>query len=187
MSCPNTSAVSTEQIGPGGIGRELACSEGEIMRTLVTIASVVALAATSVACEQGSNSANNLITAPSVVSETMLQAKGGNGNGKGNISPLPPTSMTVVVVNEVGAVGVNYGDTVKFDIAPATSGAFITLSCNQGSNSVYAAGGWPSGSAFTLSSGTWAGGEADCTARLYTSTDGIKETTLTTHSFHVAE
>ena len=156
------------------------------MRTLVTIASVVVLAAASVACEQGSNSANNLITAPSVVSPTMLQAKGGNGNGKGNISPLPPSSLTVQIVVNEGDSGVSYGDTVKFDVSTSATNPFISLDCYQGSSWVYTLSGSRISKEFTLSSSAWTGGEAECTARLFTTTDGIREDTLATHSFHVA-
>jgi hypothetical protein len=156
------------------------------MRTLVTIASVVVLAGASVACEQGSNSARDLTAFPTALSPTMLQAKGGNGNGKGNISPLPPVSMTVAMVNDVGAEGVSRGDTVEFDIAPATSGAFVSLNCYQGSEWVYAMGGYPSDRQFLLLADSWPSGAADCTAALYTTIDGTRPNTLATLSFHVA-
>ena len=39
---------------------------------------------------------------------------------------------------------------------------------------------------FILGSDSWPGGAAECTAKVYTTTDGIRTTTLATLSFHVS-
>lgn len=72
----------------------------------------------------------------------------------------------------------------------ATASPFVNLNCYQNGVWVYAASAgffaaypWPQ--LFTLSSTAWRSGDADCTARLYSTKDGTRTTTLATHSFHV--
>jgi len=83
------------------------------------------------------------------------------------------------------------GQLVTFAVATsATASPFVSLNCYQGSVWVYTASAgffaaYPWSQNFTLSSMYWSGGDADCTARLYSSKDGTRTTTLATTSFHV--
>ncbi len=135
------------------------------MRTLVTIASVVALAAGSVACDSSHQGSNNLIALPSIVSPTMLEAKGGNGNGKGNISPLPPTSLTLDMVYDYGTSGFSWGDSVSFTVSASEQWNQVNVSCYQNGARVYAAV-WPLTPVLNFSSALWSSGAAECTAEL---------------------
>jgi hypothetical protein len=162
------------------------------MRNVVIAAAVVGLATITANCSgpQGSNSASNMF--PSLVAPSVLEARGGNGggnngNGNGNggsdPAPAPIGSLSVAMVNDTGTVGVSHGDTVKFDVTggSAPAGSLMSLNCYQGSDWVYAMGGYPAGFEFMLSSRSWPSGEADCTATLYTSTGRLASVT-----FHVA-
>ena len=87
---------------------------------------------------------------------------------------------------------INFNDVVTFDAATsATDTPAVQLDCYQGSTlvSTQSAGfypAWPWSTDFTLKSGAWTGGAADCTARLYkTSSNGLRTYTLATTSFHV--
>jgi hypothetical protein len=168
------------------------------MRNVVIGAAIVGLAAVTANCSgsQGLNSANDLV-APSVLQvvgdastpNLSPRTKGGgnNGNGNGNgggiPTPDPIGSLTVVIANDVGATGVSVGDTVSFEPTEgsAPAGSYMSLNCYQGSNWIYAMGGYPSGYVFMLSSVAWESGEADCTAKLYTTTGTLAKVT-----FHVA-
>jgi len=113
---------------------------------------------------------------------TSLLAQG-KGKGKNQSTPY---SFTLEMVNDANTDGFpNYGDTVKFN--GWSTGQFVSVSCYQGTAWVYAAGGYPAGSNFALASNSWPGGAADCTATLYTTTDGARTNTVATLSFHVSE
>ena len=147
------------------------------MRTLVIVASVAVLAASNVACDssrQGSNSSNNVLPFPGVVSPTMLEAKGGNGGGYGNGNGggkanenQAAASLTLVMVADANADGPNWGDSVRFDVSTsATTEPHVSLSCSQ--NGVVVLGAQtPTPFPWTLATDSWQGGAADCTARLY--------------------
>lgn len=168
------------------------------MRKLITMVSVVALAAGSATCvnsHPGVNSASNLLPMASVVSPSALEARapgkgGGNGNGRGGGNGTQPvassSSLTLVMVDDAGVSGPSWGDTVAFNVSTTATSTFISLNCYQGSSWILAAGGYPLGSEFTLAAISWPGGAADCTATLDETTDGIRITTLATLSFHVS-
>jgi hypothetical protein len=85
---------------------------------------------------------------------------------------------------------VNHGDVITFRVATtATDRPFVSVQCKQGGTLVYSASAgyfpdYPWSTDFTLSSNSWTSGDADCTARLYSSKDGVRTTTLATTSFH---
>ena len=158
------------------------------MRKFVSIASVVVLAAGSANCvnsHPGVNSASNLLPMASVVGPSGLEARSGGGNGRGNTSD--GSSLTLVMVDDARVIGPSWGDIVRFDVSTTATRAFISLECYQGSSWVLAAGGWPLDSEFTLAATSWPGGAADCTATLFTTTDGKRTTTLATLAFHVSD
>lgn len=162
------------------------------MRTLVIVASVAVLAASNVACDssrRGSNSSNNVLPFPSVISPTMLEAKGGNGGGNGNgngggkVNENPtPASLTLVMVADANADGPNWGDSVRFDFSTdATTEPRVSLSCSQDGDVVLGAQ-TPTPFPWTLATSSWQGGAAACTAKLYYF-DVTKVVELTSISF----
>ena len=157
------------------------------MRTLVFIASVIALAAGSIACVNppaATGSANNILPLPGLVSPSALEARS-PGKGGGNPKENADSSLTLVMVDDARVIGPSWGDSVRFNVSTTATRAFISLECYQGSAWVLAAGGWPLDSEFTLAATSWPGGAADCTATLFTTIDGRRTTTLATLFFHV--
>ena len=116
---------------------------------------------------------------------TALAGRGGNG-GK------PGGGGTVSVVDIDGDGVVNYGDQITFAIQQtATDRPFVALNCYQGAAWVYSKSvgyfpDYPWDQWFVLTAGSWAGGAADCTAKLYTTKDGSRSTILATTAFAVA-
>jgi hypothetical protein len=102
-------------------------------------------------------------------------------------------SLAVVLVTDVNGDGVkSWGDSVTFTVTTSASQPSVKLSCSQGGVVVYYSSAgfypgypWPWAQTFTLSSGAWTGGAADCTATLYTY-NGKSYPTLATTSFNVA-
>ena len=154
------------------------------MRTVVSLASVVALAAGTVACVNspaGTGSSSNILPLPGLVSPTALEARAPGKGPKDNAG----SSLTLVMVDDARVIGASWGDIVRFNVSTTATRAFISLECYQGSSWVLAAGGWPLDSEFTLAATSWPGGAADCTATLFTTIDGRRTTTLATLSFYV--
>ena len=116
---------------------------------------------------------------------TPAFAKGGHGGGGNGGS-----SLSLVLVDSLDGMP-HSGQQVTFAVATsATASPFVSLNCYQGSVWVYTASAgffaaYPWSQNFTLSSTPWTGGAADCTARLYSSRDGTRTTTLATMDFHV--
>jgi len=116
---------------------------------------------------------------------TPAFAKGGHGGGGNGGS-----SLSLVLVDSLDGMA-HSGQQVTFAVATsATASPFVSLNCYQGSVWVYTASAgffaaYPWSQDFTLSSTSWTGGAADCTARLYSSRDGTRTTTLATMDFHV--
>jgi hypothetical protein len=95
------------------------------------------------------------------------------------VQPLAASSTTS---------GPHYGDQVTFAVTTtATDRPYVLLDCYQGGTWVSTAQAFytPSTS-FTLASGWWTGGAADCTATLgMSNAQGTKFTKLASTSFHV--
>jgi hypothetical protein len=124
-----------------------------------------------------------------VVVPSALAAKGGGGGQTGTSS-----SLSLVMVSDSNANGLpNWGDQVTFNVSTtATTTPYVSLKCYQSGSLVYSAVAgffpdypWPWTKDMTLSSTAWAGGAADCTARLYYPS-GKRTITLTTLDFHAA-
>ena len=109
----------------------------------------------------------------------------GNGKGKGKQTAASVYSIALEILDDDGNSLPDHGETVKVNVSTTATNPFVSLSCYQGSNWVLAAGGLPVNFAMMLSSSSWTGGEAECTATIYTTIDGSKTTTLGTLSFHV--
>jgi hypothetical protein len=125
-----------------------------------------------------------------------LAAKGGNGGGKGKGSSGGGTtggtgSLTLRVLTGSDTTP-NWGEDITFTVSTtATSEPNVNVKCSQNGNVVYGAVTgyydsypWPWTQIMTLSSQSWTGGAADCTAVL-SAYSGTNVTTLGTLAFHV--
>ena len=129
--------------------------------------------------------ATTLTLALSFALATPAFAKGGHGGaGAGG------STVSLVLVDSLDGTA-HSGQRVTFAVATsATASPFVSLNCYQSGVWVYTASAgffaaYPWSQNFTLSSASWTGGAADCTARLYSSKDGTRTTTLATTNFHV--
>ena len=118
---------------------------------------------------------------------TAFAGKGGGGKPSGGSGGSLAVSM-VVDANGNGAP--NHAETITFNVATSADRPFVSVNCYQGAAWVYAASvgffaDYPWSKDFILSASSWTGGASDCTARLYTSRDGIRTTTLATLAFAV--
>ncbi|MBI2777059.1 MAG: hypothetical protein HYX57_07325 [Chloroflexi bacterium] len=123
-----------------------------------------------------------------LVAGTALAAKGGGGGGKGGGGG----SLALVMVADANGNGApNWRDTITFNVSTtATASPFVSVNCYQGSTWVLTASAgffasYPWTKNTTLSSSAWTGGSASCTARLYSTKDGTRTTTLATLNFSV--
>jgi hypothetical protein len=124
-----------------------------------------------------------------VVVPAALAARSGGGHhgGGGGTSGSSSISLAPLVYDANGDGLPNWGDTVTFNITTtATTQPWVHLRCYQSGTMV--AQGWAgyfdgalNGRDFGLSSPSWTGGAADCTADL-TNPDN---TVLASTSFHV--
>ncbi len=122
-----------------------------------------------------------------------LAAKGGNGGGgpRGGGGTGSSLSGPVMVVDNNANGGPNWNDQVTFNVSTtATDRPYVLLNCYQSGTwvSTATAGFFPESPwapNFTLSSGAWTSGAADCTATLYMVNSHGKMQNLATLSFHV--
>jgi hypothetical protein len=166
------------------------------MRKLMILAPVLALAVSGANCAGDSSSSGSPTGPSSVVSESTTAGKGGGGGGKGPGGGSGGTSggsgaLQLVMLSDAnGDLSPNWGDRITFNLTTTADKPFVGVNCYQGGAWVYAASvgyfdAYPWAKEFTLAASSWPSGAADCTARLYTSTDGSSSTTLATMSFHV--
>jgi hypothetical protein len=117
---------------------------------------------------------------------------GGGGKGGGGTTSGGTSSMTLVLMNSSDGLP-HWGQDVRFDVkTTATSEPHVDLTCSQngtlvysGTTGYYASYPWPWTQTFTLSSQSWTGGDADCSAVLYSMTNSGTKTTLSSLKFHV--
>jgi hypothetical protein len=126
-----------------------------------------------------------------------LAAKGGAGGGGGgghHGGGGTTTGGGTIALDTMGSPDglAHYGKDVTFKVSTtATSSPYVDLNCYQGTVLVYmnAKGFFPSypwGQIFTLSSGAWTGGAANCTATLYAmNASGTSRTNLASTKFDV--
>ena len=137
--------------------------------------------------------------ATSMNAEDRIQADGkpagGGGGGKngGGTTTGGSGSLSLVMVTDANSNGLpNHGDKITFNVTTSASSPFVSVNCYQGSAWVYSGSvgyfaGYPWEKAFVLAASSWPSGSASCTAKLYTSSDGIRTTTLSTMNFTTLE
>jgi hypothetical protein len=122
-----------------------------------------------------------------------LAGKSKPGGGKGGGGTTTGGGITLVMVTDANANGLpNWGDTITFNISTtATTEPHVNVTCSQNgvvvysaSTGYYASYPWPWTQNMTLSSQSWTGGAADCTAVL-SAYSGTTVTTLATLNFQV--
>ncbi|HET9522345.1 MAG TPA: hypothetical protein VFO73_14950 [Candidatus Limnocylindrales bacterium] len=118
-----------------------------------------------------------------LIAGTAFAAKGGGKVGAGG-------TLALVMVTDANGNGLpNWGDQVTFNVSTtATDRPTVRLHCYQNDNLVYtfSAGffaGYPWTTVYGLSSQSWTGGAADCTASLIYSRSGGRIVTLATLNF----
>lgn len=100
------------------------------------------------------------------------------------------SSLTLVLVNSTDGLP-HYGQTINWSVSTTqTDRPYVRVNCQQGGQTVYTASagyfaGYPWSTDMVLSSQTWTGGDADCSAQLYSTKDGTRITVLATQTFHV--
>jgi len=126
-----------------------------------------------------------------LVSLLVLAPSALAGGGKGGGGTTSSSTIRLVLLDSTDGTA-HFGQHVTFAVSTtATTRPFVSLNCYQGGSWVYTASvgffadyAWPQ--QFTLSSGWWTSGAADCTAALYyTNSSGTRNTTLATLSFRV--
>jgi len=165
-----------------------------VMYQFVVTASAAVFAASSVGCARSgatdSSSASSL--SPSSLTEFNSPAVGAKGGGK----PGGGTgTLTLRMVTDANGNGLpNWKDQVTFDISTtATTQPFVDLVCSQNGVVVLGTTGgffdsypWPWTRTMTLSSPSWQGAAASCTAKLYY-LSGTRNITLGSMSFTAYE
>jgi hypothetical protein len=172
------------------------------MSRFVILASVFALAVGTVGCGNSQGPSNSLVdVGPSAVSSNASDSgnlatlarggrnAGGSGGG-GTTSGGGGGTISLVLLNSTDGLA-HFGQKVTFNVSTtSTQYPWVTLKCSQGGALVYqqSNGIFPTslGQIFTLASGAWVGGAADCTATLE-NWDGYPKSivALASMSFHV--
>jgi hypothetical protein len=128
-----------------------------------------------------------------VASAPAFAAKGGSGKPTSGSTSGSSLSLHNPLVNDLNGDGLpNWGDTVTFDVSTtATTGPYVDLACTQNGAVVLGATAgffdsylWPWTRDMTLSTQSWTGGAADCTATLYYFGSRGKKVVLSTLTFH---
>jgi len=99
---------------------------------------------------------------------------GGGGKPGGGGTTGGSSTLTLVLLNSTDGLP-HYGQQVTFNVSTtATTQPSVKLECFQGGKLVrtgsagfYPEYPWPWAQTFSLSSGAWTGGAADCTASMY--------------------
>ncbi len=121
---------------------------------------------------------------------SSFAAPRGGGGGK----PSGGGTISLAMVNDQNVDGQpNYGDSIRFNVSTtATTEPHVRLQCTQNGTLVYTAQTgyyasypWPWSQTFTLKSGAWTGGAADCTATMYSLSNTGRTTDLATLKFVV--
>ena len=134
-----------------------------------------------------------LLEAAVIASLLIVVVAGTAFAGKpGSSGTTSSSSLSLKMVVDQNADGApNWNDQVTFNVSTgATTKPWVKLNCYQGSAwvSTSTAGFFPDypwAPTFTLASGGWMSGAADCTATLYAVTSNGRSKTLATLSLHV--
>lgn len=103
------------------------------------------------------------------------------------------SSLVLVLLDSTDGLA-HWGQHITFGVTSSARYSFVRVDCYQGTVWVYEQStgfyvGWPLDQrTFTLRSGVWTGGAADCAALLYsTDADGSNFQSLATTSFHASQ
>lgn len=116
---------------------------------------------------------------------------GGGGGGKGGRGTTATGSINGLVLVDPTPDGLpHWNHTITFSVSSTAQYFFVRVDCYQNgvlvydkSNGFYV--GWMWGTTYGLSGPAWTGGDADCTALLYSQNlDGSNQHTLATMRFH---
>lgn len=107
-------------------------------------------------------------------------------------NPSGTSTLSLVLLNSTDGQA-HWGQSITYKVSTsATAQPMVSTNCYQNGALVmgavagfYATYAWPGSQTVVLSSATWTGGAASCTARLYYAS-GRKTVTLTTLNFAVA-
>ena len=123
---------------------------------------------------------------------TAFAAKPAAGTGGHHPSGGSRGTIALVMVTDANGNGLpNFGDQVTFNVSTtATTEPHVDLTCSQNgivvlgaTTGFFASYPWPWTQVMTLSSQSWTGGAADCTAKLYYFSGSGRSTTLATLTF----
>jgi hypothetical protein len=122
------------------------------------------------------------LTAALALSATAIAAPTGNGGStKSSITLIPPVAAASTTAWP------RYGDDVSFAVSTTSANPWVNVQCFQ--NGALVGQGWANLAyqqpTFTLSSMSWTGGDADCTAYLDAWVND-RMRTLASTSFHVS-
>jgi hypothetical protein len=119
-----------------------------------------------------------------------LAGKGGAA-GKPGVGGSSSSSLSLVMVSDANLDGLpNFADVITFNVSTSASMPSVELACYQNGSLVYTStrGFYPTymwSDNYLLEGGYWAGGAANCTATLYTTSKSGSKTTLATLSVPV--
>jgi hypothetical protein len=106
---------------------------------------------------------------------TAFAGKGG-GHGKPGGGAATGTLAVVMVEDANGNGAPNWNDTITFKVTSTSTSPYVSVRCYQGGKLVYGADAgfyadypWPGARNMPLSSPSWTGGAASCTALLNSS------------------
>ena len=127
-----------------------------------------------------------------LVPASLAGKGGGGGKPGGGGTTTGGGTLNLVLLNSTDGQA-HYGQQVTFEVSTtATTQPSVRLECFQGGTLVYTSSAgfypeypWPWARTFTLGSGAWTGGAANCTATMY-SFNGRRYSDLKTLSFGVA-
>jgi hypothetical protein len=122
-----------------------------------------------------------------LVTASPAQAGKPSGGGGGGSTG---SSLQLVVLTGGDSVP-NWGEDVTFNVSTtATKAPYVDLVCSQGGTLVYSATAgffdsypWPWTRTMNLASNMWTGGDAACTATLYTFDNKARKVTLASLAF----
>ena len=131
-----------------------------------------------------------VLAAVSAAAPPAFAAKRGGGGGSGGTT-TGSSSLALVLLNSTDGLP-HWGQQITFTVSTtATTEPHVSVTCSQNGALVYSASAgffasypWPWTQIMTLSSQSWTGGAADCTATLY-AINGTKVTNLAALAFHV--
>ena len=132
-----------------------------------------------------------LLVVALVLAPAALAGKGGGGaKGHGGSGTTAGGTIDLVLLDSTDGLA-HWGQRVTYTVSTtATVYPYVSTTCYKGTTLVLSTSAgffpsypWPDAQIVPLKTQVWTGGDADCTARLY-SMDGGRQTILKTLSFH---